>query len=156
VRQHFHAFRPGKGNIGVLVGPGEAIMIDAGLAAADERILESIRKATPASTEILIDTHSHPAGALPLVMFSQSTQLCANGEDIEIVAVAPACADGDSFIHTGDLLFNGFYSLVDMPAGGMYGMVEAANHIPKIAGPKTIVIPGHGPMVTTTDLRSLR
>ncbi len=106
-----------------------------------------------------------PPAALPTVTFASSTRIYANGEQLEIVGVPPAHTDGDAFVHftdsdviqTGDLLFNGFYPLVDMSAGGrMQGLIAAADKILEIAGPKTILIPGHGPVGATADLRAFR
>jgi glyoxylase-like metal-dependent hydrolase (beta-lactamase superfamily II) len=183
----FMLFGPG-GNIDVLVGPVRAILIDAGLAAAHERILASIGEATPASPGNLINTHFRfdhtggkllmheagarimaqenvrkplsgpytmalhqhtfppfPAGALPVITFSRSTPV--------------AIASSTSKIRTSSTraICSSTASILCMSAEGrMDGMVAAANRVRKIAGPKTIVIPRHGPVGTTMDLCSLR
>ena len=67
----------------------------------------------------------------------------------------PAHTDGDlivhftahDVIHTGDLFSNGFYPNIDASSRGWIGgMIAAADRILKLAGPKTKIIPGHGPI----------
>ena len=56
-------------------------------------------------------------------------------------------------IHTGDLFSNGFYPNIDASSlGWIGGMIAAADRILKLAGPKTRIIPGHGPMATPEEL----
>lgn len=84
---------------------------------------------------------------------------------IEYTPVAPAHTDGDTFLffpqlnilHTGDLLFNGTYPLIDYSTGGWIGgMVAAADQVLKIGDTQTIIIPGHGPIGTKEDLQASR
>jgi cyclase len=86
-------------------------------------------------------------------------------ETVHVVAVPPAHTDGDlivhftahDVIHTGDLFSNGFYPNIDASSRGWIGgMIAAADRILKLAGPKTIIIPGHGPIGTPGDLAAFR
>ncbi len=56
-------------------------------------------------------------------------------------------------IHAGDLFSNGFYPNIDASSlGWIGGMIAAADHLLKLVGPKTRIIPGHGPIATPADL----
>jgi glyoxylase-like metal-dependent hydrolase (beta-lactamase superfamily II) len=57
-------------------------------------------------------------------------------------------------IHTGDLYFNGGYPFIDYSsAGRLDGLVPVIREITAMAGPKTRIIPGHGPLATPDDLK---
>jgi glyoxylase-like metal-dependent hydrolase (beta-lactamase superfamily II) len=57
-------------------------------------------------------------------------------------------------IHTGDILFNGFYPFIDVDSGGCIdGMIAAQERILELAGPGTVIIPGHGPRCGPAELR---
>lgn len=102
-----------------------------------------------------------PAGALPVVTFSDAVTFHLNGDEIHAFHVAPAHTDGDSVvhfekadvIHAGDLFFNGTYPFVDLSSGGSVdGAVAAVERILELAGEATKIIPGHGPLATRADL----
>jgi glyoxylase-like metal-dependent hydrolase (beta-lactamase superfamily II) len=106
-----------------------------------------------------------PAGALPLVTFSESLSFHVNGEDVDAVHVAPAHTDGDvvvffrkaNVIHGGDTLFNGNYPFVDLSSGGSVdGMIAAADRVLAAADGSTKIIPGHGPLATKVDIKAYR
>jgi glyoxylase-like metal-dependent hydrolase (beta-lactamase superfamily II) len=67
-----------------------------------------------------------PAGALPVVTFTDAVTFHWNGEEIRVFFVGPAHTDGDSIIHfvkadvfhMGDTLFNGMYPFIDVSGGG--------------------------------------
>jgi glyoxylase-like metal-dependent hydrolase (beta-lactamase superfamily II) len=48
------------GRIGVLVGPDGVLMVDASYAPLSDKIVEAIRKISPAPIRYLVDTHFHP------------------------------------------------------------------------------------------------
>jgi cyclase len=106
-----------------------------------------------------------PAGALPVVTFSDAISFHWNGEEIRAFFVGPAHTDGDSIIHfvkadvfhMGDTLFNGMYPFIDVSAGGRIdGFIAAADRVLKVAGDQTRLIPGHGPVATKADLQAFR
>jgi len=110
-------------------------------------------------------TPPYPKGALPVVTFNDRMSLHFNGESATAYYVANGHTDGDSIIHfpvsnvihMGDMYFNGLYPYVDLDAGGsMEGLVEAADLALSMADESTRIIPGHGPLAMTEDLKSYR
>jgi len=106
-----------------------------------------------------------PAGALPVVTFTDAIAFHLNGDDADAVHVPPAHTDGDAYVHfrkadvvhTGDLFFNGTYPVIDVPSGGSFaGLIAAADRLLQVIGPDTKLIPGHGPLGTPADLRAYR
>ena len=129
---------------------------------------ENVRKRMGAAQEIDY-FHAHippsPAGALPESTFPTETRLNLGGEEIHITHVPPAHTDGDSFIHFvnanvihgGDLLFWGFYPFIDYSTGGLIaGMVAGTNRVLALADSQTKIIPGHGPLMNTEQLKQYR
>lgn len=121
---------------------------------ATEQYTEAFRMTTPPS----------PPAALPTLV-ADRFDLRLGTDVIEITSVPPAHTDGDlvvhfraqDVIHTGDLFSNGFYPNIDASSRGWIGgMVAAADRILKLAGPKTRIIPGHGPVATPADLAAFR
>jgi glyoxylase-like metal-dependent hydrolase (beta-lactamase superfamily II) len=106
-----------------------------------------------------------PEKALPVVTFDSSVTLHINGDDINAFHVEPAHTDGDSIvhlrradvIHMGDLYFNGMYPFIDVSSGGSFeGVIAAADRALALAGEKTRIIPGHGPVGGRAELRAYR
>ncbi len=88
-----------------------------------------------------------------------------NGETATAYYVANGHTDGDSIIHfpasnvihMGDMYFNNLYPYVDLEAGGsIQGMVAAADLALSMADESTRIIPGHGPLAMTEDLKNYR
>ncbi len=103
--------------------------------------------------------------ALPLVTFNDRMSLHLNGETATAYYVANGHTDGDSIIHfpasnvihMGDMYFNNLYPYVDLEAGGsIQGMVAAADLALSMADESTRIIPGHGPLAMTEDLKNYR
>ncbi len=103
--------------------------------------------------------------ALPVVTFNDRMSLHFNGETATAYHVAHGHTDGDSIIHfpasnvihMGDMYFNTLYPYVDLDAGGsIQGMVHAADLALSLADDSTRIIPGHGPLGMTEDLRTYR
>lgn len=101
--------------------------------------------------------------ALPLLTFSDRITLHLNSEPVTVYHVANAHTDGDSIvyfpvsnvIHMGDTFFNGQYPYVDLDAGGsIQGIVAAVELALSLANEDTRVIPGHGPLAVTEELRA--
>jgi len=106
-----------------------------------------------------------PAGALPVVTFTDAVNFYLNGDSIHVFHVAPAHTDGDvivvfrhaNVIHMGDTFFNGRYPLVDLSSGGSIdGMVAAADRVLAVADANTRIIPGHGPLADRAALQTYR
>jgi cyclase len=105
-----------------------------------------------------------PAG-LPTDVFKAAGKIKFGGMTVEFAPVAPAHTDGDAYlffldaniVHTGDLLFNGTYPLIDYSTGGWIGgMVAAGDRLLKVGDAQTRIVPGHGPMAAKDDLKASR
>src|SRR5207302_3005917 len=106
-----------------------------------------------------------PAGAWPIVTFTDAVNFYLNGDSINAFHVPPAHTDGDviirfrraNVIHMGDTFFNGRYPLIDLSSGGsVEGMIGAADRILGLVDANTKIIPGHGPLGDRTALQAYR
>jgi glyoxylase-like metal-dependent hydrolase (beta-lactamase superfamily II) len=106
-----------------------------------------------------------PAGALPVVTFSEGVTFRLNGDDIRVIHVEHAHTDGDALVywthanvlHMGDTFFNGLLSFIDLDSGGSIdGAIVAAVAGLALANDATIIIPGHGPIARRADLERYR
>ena len=106
-----------------------------------------------------------PAAGIPGVTFHDKGAIPFAGETIQYEPVAPAHTDGDTFLffpndnvlHTGDLLFNGFYPFIDYSTKGwLGGMIAAEDRLLTVGDAKTRIIPGHGALATRDDLKNSR
>jgi cyclase len=122
---------------------------------ASEQVIEFFKSTVPPS----------PRAALPLITFSTDTTFHINGDEVRALHVPRAHTDGDTIvhfvkgdiIHMGDCFFNGMYPFIDTSSGGTIdGVVAAADRALALAGDRTRVIPGHGPLATKADLRAYR
>jgi glyoxylase-like metal-dependent hydrolase (beta-lactamase superfamily II) len=120
-----------------------------------EQLMAAVGRPTPPS----------PKEALPVVTFEEGVTLHLNGQTIEAIHVAPAHTDGDSLVyfreadvlHMGDTFFAGMYPFFDASSGGRIdGMIDAVTRGLEIAGPKTRIIPGHGPLSSRSELEATR
>ena len=110
-------------------------------------------------------TPPSPAGALPIVTFSDNLSLHLNGDELRSVYVTHAHTDGDVFIHfrkanvihTGDLMFAGMYPFVDLDSGGsVEGVIAGVDKMLALADERTRIIPGHGRLTDRAGLVSYR
>jgi glyoxylase-like metal-dependent hydrolase (beta-lactamase superfamily II) len=106
-----------------------------------------------------------PAGALPVVTFTDAVTFYCNGDSISAFHVPPAHTDGDvivwfrhaNVIQMGDLFFNGRYPLVDLASGGaVSGVIAAVDRVLALADANTKIIPGHGPLGDRAALQAYR
>jgi glyoxylase-like metal-dependent hydrolase (beta-lactamase superfamily II) len=102
-----------------------------------------------------------PAGALPIVTFSDTMHFYLNGQTLRTEHFPQAHTDGDSavyfeeanIVHTGDIFFNGFYPFIDVENGGsLIGMIAAVQKLIDTTDENTKIIPGHGPLASRADL----
>ena len=102
-----------------------------------------------------------PAGALPVVTFSEAVTFHLNGDEIRVIHVAHAHTDGDALvywthanvIHMGDTFFNGLLPFIDLDSGGSIdGAIVAVEAGLALANEGTVIIPGHGPIAHRADL----
>jgi cyclase len=106
-----------------------------------------------------------PKPALPVVTFGDTGTVHHGETVIEAVHVPSAHTDTDiayllprfDVLHAGDLFINGFYPLIDYSTGGdLEGWIVGLKKVLEMAGPKTQIIPGHGPMAKKADLLVFR
>lgn len=106
-----------------------------------------------------------PKVALPVVTVAGELSFHINGEEVHAFHMPRAHTDGDlivhfrkgDIVHMGDIFFNGFYPFIDSSSGGTAdGVVAAVDRVLALAGDKTRIIPGHGPLATKADLQAYR
>ena len=117
------------------------------------------------STFMKSTTPPYAEAALPIVTFNDRMSLHLNGETATAYFVANGHTDGDSIIHfpisnvihMGDMYFNTLYPYIDLDAGGsVQGLIVAADLALSMADESTRIIPGHGPLAMTEDLKNYR
>ena len=100
---------------------------------------------------------------LPKETFTKGGKVAFGRQRIEYTHVALAHTDGDAYLyfpalnvlHTGDLLFNGTFPVIDYSTGGWIGgMAAAAEVLGRVGDTNTKIIPGHGPLATKSDLKA--
>ena len=105
---------------------------------------------------------SSPIAARPVLTFPDSAMIQLDDEVIEIVKVPPAHTDGDSYIffrnsdvlHLGDVFRTTGYGFIDTNNGGSAaGTIAALQLAIELAGPDTIILPGHGMLSNADDVR---
>src|SRR5271156_1565763 len=102
-----------------------------------------------------------PAVALPVVTYEGPVTIHMDGEDVHLIPIPRAHTDGDTLVYfpsndvlmTGDYFRSVQYPNIDRTNGGsLDGMIEGLGITIGMAGPKTKIIPGHGPMVDRAAL----
>jgi cyclase len=97
-----------------------------------------------------------------VITFDDQMHAWHNGDSLDLVHFDPAHTDTDIYIHfhnadvlhLGDLYFNGMYPFIDESTGGRIdGMIRGAQTGLSLAGDKTKIIPGHGPLGTKAGLQ---
>lgn len=106
-----------------------------------------------------------PMEGRPILTYGDAANLHFNGEDIALIKVPPAHTDGDSIvrfpganvIHAGDVFRTTGYPGVDAGNGGtVTGTLEALQVVIDLAGPNTVVVPGHGVPSSRADVIEFR
>jgi len=101
----------------------------------------------------------------PTITFSESMTFHFNGQTIDVVHTPKAHTDGDAILyfreanvlHMGDNFFNGMFPYIDIDGGGsVAGMIAALDRGLEMSGPKTKIIPGHGPLSSPADMKATR
>jgi glyoxylase-like metal-dependent hydrolase (beta-lactamase superfamily II) len=98
-------------------------------------------------------------------VFNADKTLHLNRSTIVLRYCGPAHTDGDisayfteaDVFHTGDTWWNGHYPFIDYSTGGSIdGMIKAAEANLAMVTDKTIVIPGHGPVGSKSEMTAYR
>jgi cyclase len=149
---------------------GDHVGGDSALAAAGATIVahENVRRRMSVGRFNEISgttTKAAPAAALPVLTFSDSLAFHRNRHEVRVFHLPPGHTDGDAVVwipaanvlHTGDLLFNGTYPVIDVSAGGSIGgMIRSLDLLLPIVGPATKIVPGHGPLADRVALLRFR
>jgi len=102
-----------------------------------------------------------PAEALPLVTYEGRVKFHMDGEDVELVPIPRAHTDGDTvvYFHNADVIMTGdFYRSIQYPnidranGGSLNGLINGLGVVIGLAGPKTKIVPGHGPIVGRAEV----
>ena len=119
---------------------------------SSEQVSEFFQRTTPPS----------PAGALPVITFTDTVTFHINGDDVLAFHVANAHTDGDAFIlwrkanvvHTGDVFFNGRFPFIDLSSGGSIdGLIAAIDVLLTLGDDNVRIIPGHGELSDRAAVR---
>lgn len=103
-------------------------------------------------------------GFWPGITFSSDMTFHFNDEEVQLIYVADAHTDGDALvhfktsnvIHAGDAFVRYGYPFIDVGGGGSIdGMIDAQKKILEISNEDTKIIPGHGVLATTKDVKEL-
>lgn len=103
-----------------------------------------------------------PKEALPVITFNDRASVHLNGEDIRAIHFPNGHTDGDSVIfftqskvvHMGDDFVTYGFPFVDVGSGGsVSGMIDGVQKVLTMVPADVKVIPGHGPLCTTEDVR---
>jgi glyoxylase-like metal-dependent hydrolase (beta-lactamase superfamily II) len=96
-----------------------------------------------------------PAGALPIVTFSDTVTFHWNDKTIHAFHASHAHTDGDAIIrfveddvyHMGDIYWTSGYPRIDVGNGGSVdGLIAAVERVLAMADADSRIIPGHGPL----------
>jgi len=143
---------------------------DAWLHAKRATVIASPATAKHLGQTIRIDEWDHtftpvPKGGRPTMLVSAPRTMTINGETVEIRPYMLSHTDGDlmvrfrkaDVIFTGDIFWNGVYPFIDhYERGSIDGTIKAADWTIKLAGPDTMIVPGHGPLGNRASLTDYR
>jgi glyoxylase-like metal-dependent hydrolase (beta-lactamase superfamily II) len=103
-----------------------------------------------------------PEAGWPAVTFKDEKIIDAGNGKIRLFHVQAGHTDGDciihfqkeNVIHVGDLYFNGLYPYIGVSSGGSISdMVTVLTHVLELIDDETIVIPGHGPLSSKSEMK---
>jgi glyoxylase-like metal-dependent hydrolase (beta-lactamase superfamily II) len=147
INTHVHPDHTGGnenlGNLGIPIVAHDNVRV---------RMTQGIRGGEPA-----------PVASRPVITYGDSVTMHLNGENIELIKAPPAHTDGDTYVffrssnvlHLGDVFRTGAFPVIDTANGGTAaGTIAALELAVELAGPDTVVLPGHGQVSTETDVQS--
>lgn len=103
--------------------------------------------------------------ALPTMTYDEKLVLREGAERVELKHVANAHTDGDTLVRfrnanviaMGDVFFNHIFPFIDRSSGGsIQGMIKGVDVALSMADDHTRIVPAHGPVATTAELRAYR
>lgn len=112
---------------------------------------------------MVVKQETYPPEGLPVITFEDRMQFHFNGELIDLVHFGPAHTTGDvavlfrghNAVHMGDVFVTGMYPFIDADNGGdLDGAIRFCEAVLQEINEETIVIPGHGPIGSYSDLET--
>jgi cyclase len=106
-----------------------------------------------------------PPAALPVITFQDRLSVHLNGEDIRAIHFPGGHTDTDvvifftrsNVVHMGDDFFNGIFPFIDTDGGGsVKGLIANLGKLLEQIPADAKIIPGHGPIATTKELRAFQ
>jgi cyclase len=106
-----------------------------------------------------------PAAALPVVTYEGRVTFHLDGEEVQLIPIPQAHTDGDTMVYfqnediimTGDFYRSIQYPNIDRANGGtLNGLLDGLGVVIGLAGPNTKIVPGHGPVVSRTEVMANR
>jgi glyoxylase-like metal-dependent hydrolase (beta-lactamase superfamily II) len=106
-----------------------------------------------------------PVAARPTILVNDSTTFIFAGDTIHVNHYGPGHTDGDLSVYfekadvlaLGDTFWNGYYPFIDNQDGGnINDAIKWADKAIEGSTDKTIVVPGHGPVGTRSQLIEFR
>jgi glyoxylase-like metal-dependent hydrolase (beta-lactamase superfamily II) len=148
INTHFHGDHTG----------GNAALGKEGTIIAHENVRKRLQEGGPVG-----GNNVPPAKeGLPIITFNDRTTVHVNGEDVRAIHFPHGHTDGDSVIfftkanvvHMGDDFVTYGFPFVDTRNGGsVSGMIARVEKVLAMVPPDVKIIPGHGPLSTTEDMR---
>ena len=111
---------------------------------------------------VKMNSPASPREALPIITFERDVTVHLNGEDIRALHFPKGHTDGDSVVffpksnvvHMGDDFVTYGFPFIDLQGGGsVTGLINACEGVLKQLPADVKIIPGHGPVSTTEDLK---
>lgn len=111
----------------------------------------------------LLTTDDFAPSGLPVLTFAEEVRVHFNGDTLRVIHMPAGHTDGDSVVwferanvlHMGDLLFNGTFPFIDLNSGGsVAGVIVNLARVLELVPADIKVIPGHGPLAGTDDIRA--
>jgi len=132
---------------------------------AREEVREELNVGFPPAVAAAIGTAASGTDPdrLPVLTYGMGEPLKIRMDDatVDLISVHAAHTDGDTIVRfekadvmmIGDFYRNYGYPFIDPQHGGSFkGVLEALDTVKKLAGPKTMLVPGHGTIIHATDL----
>ena len=101
----------------------------------------------------------------PVFLFEDNFKINLANESIEMRIISNAHTSADLIVRLknnnvvacGDLFFNGKYPFIDEKMGGnIDNFINAINALTRICNNDTVIVPGHGPVASKSDLESYK
>jgi cyclase len=105
----------------------------------------------------------YPVHALPQITYQDTMTVNLNGEEIGLFHFGSAHTTGDTavylkkanILHMGDVFNMSGFPFIDADNGGnIDGIIYFCQSILSVINDETVVVPGHGPISTTQDMKN--